>query len=80
MPMTVKEAIVALSKCHPDAEVFFSVSLEVDEGGLVAVEHEVMWLRERGESENPGRVYLHNTKTHFVNPDDSPAEGNFMLT
>lgn len=80
MPMTVKEAMEALSKCHPDAEVLFSVSFEVDEGGLVVVEHEVMWRRERGELENPGRVYLHNTKAHFFNSDGSPAEGNFMLT
>jgi hypothetical protein len=80
MAMTVKEAIVALSKCHPDAEVFFSVDFESDEGGLVAVEHEVMWRREKGESEYPGRVYLHNTKTHFFNPDGTPAEDNFILT
>jgi len=80
MTMTVKEAIEALSKCHPDAEVFFSIDLESDEGGLGVIEHEVMWLREKGATDSPGRVYLHNTKSDFLNPNGTLAEGNFMLT
>ena len=80
MTMTVKEAIEALSKCHPDAEVFFSVDFQSDEGGLTAVEHEVIWRRERGESDHPGRVYLHNNKSHFFSKDGTPAQDNFVLT
>ena len=80
MPMTVKEVIEALSKCHPDAEVLFSIDWQADEGGIVAVEHEVVWRREQGESDHPGRVYLHNNKSHFFIEDGSPAEGNFMRT
>ncbi|WP_026736148.1 hypothetical protein [Fischerella sp. PCC 9605] len=80
MPMTVKELIEALQQCHPDAQVFFSVDFESSENGPIAVEHEVMWRREKGDTEHPGKVYLHNKKSHFFNPDGTAAEGNFMLT
>lgn len=43
--MTVKELIKALTMCHSDAEVEFSVDFE-GEGALVAVEHQVIGRRE----------------------------------
>jgi hypothetical protein len=77
--LTVKEAIAALSKCHPDAEVHFSVDWDREEG-LVAVEHEVMWMRERGDQLYPGTVYLHNNSDHICELDGSISTDHFLLT
>jgi hypothetical protein len=78
--ITVKEAIEALNKCHPDAEILFSVDFQSGEGGLIGIEHEVMWLREKGDAESPGRVYLHNNISHIVNEDGSQATGSLFIT
>jgi hypothetical protein len=77
--MTVKEAIEALQKCHADAPIYFSVDWDAQEG-LVGIEHEVMWLREKGDDTSPGLVYLHNNNTHICNEDGTLATDNFLLT
>ena len=78
--MTVKELIEALQQCHPDAQVFFSVDFESEECSPIAVEHEVMWRREKGDTQHPGKVYLHNNKSHFFEADGTPTKRNFILT
>ncbi len=80
MALTKKQLQEALEHCPDDAEIFFSVDFQIDEGGLIAVEHEVQWIRERGDTTSPGRIYLHNSKGHFFNADETPAEGFFMRT
>jgi hypothetical protein len=75
--MTVKELIEALTMCHPDAEVEFSVDFERD-GALVAIEHEVIGNREHNP-EDVGCVYLHNTKNDFTH-DEPLCHGNLFIT
>lgn len=76
--MTVKELIEALTMCHPDAEVQFSVDFDGD-GALVAVEHEVIARREQIDLHDVGCVYLHNTKNDFTH-DEPLLGGNLFIT
>ena len=76
--MTVKELIEALTMCHPDADVEFSVDFEGD-GALVAVEHQVIGRREQINPQDVGCVYLHNTKNDFTH-DEPLCNGNLFIT
>lgn len=76
--MTVKELIEALTMCHPDAEVEFSVDFK-GKGALVAVEHQVIARREQINLHDAGCVYLHNTKNDFTH-DEPLCNGNLFIT
>jgi hypothetical protein len=75
--MKVKELIAALQQCHADVE--FCVNFDIDCGELVAVEHEVQWKLDQGETNPVGRVFLHNNIQEFTN-DEASLDGNLFKT
>ncbi|PAX59794.1 hypothetical protein [Brunnivagina elsteri] len=77
--MKVKELIEALQQCHPDADVEFCLNLEIDCGEVIAVEHEIEWLLDRGKINPVGRVFIHNNRNEFKH-DKPLLNGNLFKT
>jgi hypothetical protein len=77
--MKVKELIAALQQCHPDADVEVCFNFDVDCGEVIAVEHEIQWRLDRGETNPVGRVFLHNNRQEFTY-DQPLLDGNLFKT